>query len=332
MCQVAEVEEYVQTALPEFCQRLRLDAATTDSLKSLGLASLRAATAIIETSCNSGEVAPLQEARQFWLKLCEVLVSDDSRLIGEHHLQTAKNHMQEGGNVLLIQNHRSGADTLLLEAMVNRHFGYDITADWAYMSGHAVNLFLLPLMFTAAVRRFQIFSAKYQSTGLPGMATAQAMSIQNTKALTSLSKYCREGGKLVGLYPEGGRGETCMKRGESKTSCIFKLMARSNRPLLILPTYVDGSPSILPVVRGNNEYNEVFVHARIGTGALSIGTPMAWADLEEIAHAISSRFNQSPEQSICDAGLALVAQLAPNEEQRGPYSTVCFQELLTTMS
>ncbi|MCE9643049.1 MAG: 1-acyl-sn-glycerol-3-phosphate acyltransferase [Candidatus Andersenbacteria bacterium] len=323
-CQVTGVKEYVQRALPEFCQRLGLNSTTSKTLESLGCASLQAAAAMIETSCMLGEVAPLKESREFWLKLGQVLVGHGSMLVGEDYLQAAMNHLQSGGNVLLIQNHRSGADTLLMEALVNQYFGYDATADWAYMSGHAVNLFLLPLMFTAAVRRFQIFSAKYQSTGLPGMADATTMGIQNVKALTSLSRYCRQGGKLVGLYPEGGRGETCMKRGESKTSCIFKLMAHNSTSLLILPTYVDGSASILPVVRGSNEYNEVFMHARVGTGTLSIGKPIPWEALEQAAKEMSDRLNQPCEQSICDAGLALVAQLAPNAEQRGPYETIRF--------
>ncbi len=181
------VHEYVERATPALCARLGVPEPQAGELLRLALQSVDAASSLMTQNLTAGMVESIPEARNFWNEIGEVMVSVESQIYGLENLRTAIAEMERGRNVLLIQNHRSGADTMVMEILVNRALGRDIVTRWAYMSGHAVNLYLIPLMFTLAMRRFQIFSAKYRSAGLVGNSDA-AMARQNNRALLALRR------------------------------------------------------------------------------------------------------------------------------------------------
>jgi len=338
--QIDGVETYVTGAIAEFCIRSGIDS-QIGRLTELAVESLRAAAPLMRTSLMAGSVLPVPAVRRFWLAVGDVLVSRESTLEGEEHLRTAMRYLDSGGNVVIIQNHRSGSDNLVMEMLVNRFFGNrDIAANWSYMAGHAVNLYLIPLMFTAALHRFQIFSAKYHSLGLPGIATERDINAQNLRALTALRRHATQGSQVVVYYPEGGRGDNGMKLGEPKTVCIPTLLSgKGMPPLLVLPTYVHDTVRILPPVRGQNEFNEVFAHAQHGTARITFGQPVKWEALQPSLvqlEAAQARLVDPDMRRIgtlayqrhaCDAMLSLVAGLGPVAE-RGPYADDAFVESL----
>jgi 1-acyl-sn-glycerol-3-phosphate acyltransferase len=333
--QTAGVRDYVVEAMALLCERLNLGNDQSHMLQGLALASLEAAMNVMQTSLNAGLVESHPVARKFWNELGDVLVNDDSAIQGVEHLISAIYTLRQGFNVLLVQNHRSGADILLMETLIRRRLGKDIASDWAYMAGHAVNLYAIPLMVSLATRRFQIFSAKYRSTGLVGNTDAD-MARQNTRSLMSLRKYCFNGGRIVVLYPEGGRGDDSMKMGEPRTVCIPQIMRRgSKRKLYILPTYVNGTANILPTVRSKNEFNEIFVNAQRGTASLSLGQLVNWDHIQPDDSQVAQLAQTYQQQDrlegnvaneraysriMVDTMLGLVAQLAPNDHERGPYA------------
>lgn len=323
--QTQGVADYLHEAIPEMGERIGLNGRETDELLRLALDSFDTAAAVMQRSLCQGLVEPTPAARRFWNAVGCHLIGPESALIGSGNLDAALEALAGGNNVLVIQNHRSGADSLVMEMLVDRAYGYDVTSAWAYMSGHAVNLFAIPLMFTLAVRRFQIFSAKYRSLGLAGTTDAD-MAQQNLRAMRALCNYCRPGGRLVVLYPEGGRGDHGLKLGEPQTMCVPQIMRRSGPRLLILPTYVHGSTNILRVNRGDNEYNEVFENMHRGTATFTVGAPLWWDELRpdsvanDEAGCDGADGNGSFRRAMIERLMRLIADLATDQQGRGVYA------------
>lgn len=349
--QVEGVHDYVREEIPRFCKRLGLCGTQEILLSTLVEESYHAAVSLMNTSLSSGMVEPTKTGRALYNFMSDMLVCpNDSRILSGHkNLETAMTFLTNGGNVLLVQNHRSGADSVITEYLLRKLYGKDIAADWAYMAGHAVNLCLIPLMFFAsALRRFQIFSVKYKSMGITG-ADDRSMVEQNLRALRSLQDYVSPGGKLVVLYPEGGRGDNHVISGQGRTMKIPELMhAKSSVGLMILPTYMHGATSILPVARIVNEYNEILMRAQRGSGQLSIGTPVMWNDIQPQTLAVTTMAQQLMEEHTCrtqteanshakktilvNTVMGLIAALAPNDHERGPYACPDMKALVTHLT
>jgi 1-acyl-sn-glycerol-3-phosphate acyltransferase len=256
-----------------------------------------------------GLVEPIPESLQLVNKF-ENLVSLESKLINPENLETALSFMKAGGNVLMVQNHTSGADTYVWRTLVNRYFSDRPLADeFAYMSGHIVNIYPMPLLFSGTFRRIQIYSERYkQITG--NHITHRDMVNQNCRALRALYNFVKPSGKMVGLYPEGGRGEGALKFGDPNTAIIPQTIAKFGN-FMILPTYVNGATSILPVKRGENEFNEFLNYIQPGTADITCGTPYYWADVD-----------QSSKENIHATIMHSIAALAPTLEARGPWTWI----------
>ena len=352
------VPEYVEAALTRFfaTRGSTIPPEAQAEIREAFMGALAESAATMEANLTAGMTEPIEASRTLQDRLSPHLILPESELTGSDNLQQAFDYMEQGGNVLLIQNHRSGADTLIMETLVQREFGNGVTQPWGYMAGHAVNLYLIPLLVTNALRRFQIFSAKYQSMAAEGNQTMQAtgnneaqMGRQNLRAIMALKKYTRPGGKLVVLYPEGGRGDHGMKRAEGKTMKVPEEIAKSSpNGLMILPTYVDGATSILPVARGHNEYNEFIEHVRPGVGTLNIGKPVGWGTVSRIAETAdavaeyASRFNPPSAEAgnansgtrflerdmVADSISAMIAELAPRDDEMGAYRDPAMRKFL----
>lgn len=317
------VLDFVRRQLPHFAERLSLCPVATSELTRHFEASLLACGERMDAMMTMPYVPAIPEARELIDYLAPLLIGGNSRLVGANHLATAMEYQRQGGNVLLVSNHASGADTLLLDYLVNQAFG-NAGHGWHYMAGHVVNLFLIPLALSAAVNRIQIFSVKYRSEGIGDPAFDMARC--NMLAMRRVAQIASQGGQLIVLYPEGGRGDGCLKEGEPRTMKIPKVMrTTSPQGLMILPSYVDGSTNILPVVRSENEFNEFLNHARRGTGTVSFGQPVNWDDLmgDESMHT-DAPGNLPPEHALnrrlITTVMGTIANLAPNERTKGPYT------------
>ncbi|MFA5048174.1 MAG: 1-acyl-sn-glycerol-3-phosphate acyltransferase [Patescibacteria group bacterium] len=276
--EVTPVIAYAEQALGRLAERIRLSADDATTFERLFMRSMIANAARIESSINAPYVPALTESRELLDFLGTIIVGEESRLIGADNLRSALAFMTTGGNVLLVQNHTSGADTLVMDRLVNDEFS-GVAKDWLYMSGHAVNLFLLPLTITGALHRIQIFSTKYCVQA--DEAVRSSMRTHNARSLATIAPIIMDGGKLIGLYPEGGRGEGALLPGEPRTMKIPQLMASvSPKGLMVLPTYVRDATSILPVVRGDNEFNEVLEHLRRGNASIEFGPGVMWSDIQ----------------------------------------------------
>ena len=324
------VAEYARAELNKLAVRLGLTQDQIDMLQFLFTQSLQCSAEILAKHANDPYVPANKEAREFLDFLEKLIVGEESRLIGEENLAQALEFMQEGGNVLLVQNHTSGADTIVMDYLVNKLFN-NAAKSWTYMAGHVVNLFLLPLTICGGLSRIPIFSAKYCQHASPEILAD--MKAQNANAMGQLAPLVSKGGVLIGLYPEGGRGEGALKAGEVRTMKIPQLLSMASpRGLMILPSYVSGATSILPVVRSEREFEEFITHVRRGNANVEFGRGVMWDDLQPTHDTLLAYLGEdccvglTPDQALkhflTDQVMGLIAKMAPTEAAKGPYGKV----------
>lgn len=320
------VIRYARESLPLMADRLGLSPADKARLCELFMAALTANAARMDTVLNAPFVEPLPESRELVTLLGNLLVGDVDHS-GLEHVGAALEFMAQGGNVLFVSNHTSGADTLVLDHVVNTAFP-KATYPWLWMAGHVVNLYLLPLAICGGLHRIQIFSSKYSAAAAPEIQ--RDMRTRNVQALMSIAPLVMQGGACIGLYPEGGRGNGGLLAGDPKTVKIPELMATASPAgLMILPSYVEAT-DILPVVRGENEFNEFLAYGRRGSATLRFGAPVAWDNLQPTREEVQEYLDHNPLQCAGRADLALkqcihgkimrsIAALAP-ESARGVWA------------
>ncbi|HSE60826.1 MAG TPA: 1-acyl-sn-glycerol-3-phosphate acyltransferase [Candidatus Saccharimonadales bacterium] len=308
--EIDPVLAYAVEAVPRFCERIGCDNPRT--IHNAFMAALVANANRIHETLTAAYV-PRDPASRRLLTLMESVLVRELETDGHEHLLHALKFMEQGGNVLLVSNHTSGADTLVLDWVANK-VASDAAHSWTYMAGHVVNLYLLPLVVAGGVNRLQIFSERY--AGLVSNDLRQQMRAQNASALLYLRALAEGGGQCVVLYPEGGRGEGALKPGEPQTMQIAQLIARvSPEGLLVLPSYV-ASADILPVRRTQNEFNEFVEHARPGNATLRFGPGIPWQDLQP-----SGCMNPAALRSYLIGRVMMgIADLAPTLKARGPHN------------
>lgn len=315
------VVEYADREIWALGARLGLDSATQATLHETFMAALRVNAARMQDCLEAPLVESVSESRDLFALLGRLMIAGVD-LSGIEHMARALKFMAEGGNVLLLSNHTSGADTLVLEHVVNTHFA-DATRSWLYMAGHVVNLYLLPVACSSGVTRVQIFSTKYCAAASD--EARRRMHRNNARALLSLAPRATKGGTCVVLYPEGGRGNGALLEGDPKVMKIAQILSgASPNGLMILPSYVEAT-EILPVVRGDNEFNEFLEYGRRGSATLRFGAGAMWNDLQpdpgsvhEVASHRGVDSGVALKQLLHQRCMGMIASLAP-EGARGPH-------------
>lgn len=209
---------YAKEAVPRLCRRLGLEGGKSEELEHLFTASFEANARRMERCLSAPFVDRNPESCQLTRTLFDRLIDwENSSFAGMSHFRAALDFMEAGGNVLLVSNHTSGADLFVLERAIERRFP-GVTQDWSWMVGHVVNIWLIPMVIFGAFNRHQIFSAKYCAQAPEDIRTE--MKTHNSRSLATLGRVS-SGGRLVVLYPEGGRGDNCvMKSGVPQTMTI----------------------------------------------------------------------------------------------------------------
>lgn len=325
--QIDGVGDYVMSVLPELGARLGLCSTEQASMERLFKASLEACGKSLPRYMNEAFAPAIPEARELFDWLGTVLVRPDSRLIGAEHVARARALVESGANVLLVSNHTSGADHPATEYLINRELGGGATCSWIYMSGHVVNLFLIPLALSGGINRIQIFSQRYRSLAKEcGDGNDAWMASRNRAAMFELARRTEQGGQLIVLYPEGGRGDGALLSGVAQTMKIPSIMSGRGAPLYVLPCYVDGATSILPVDRdeGEREFTKILCLARPGTVTVSFSSPIPWCELHPSADKLSELKAQSGNagvyQYLLRRVMGAIASMAPTEAAKGPHS------------
>ncbi len=319
--------DQVERELPPLCKRFALDVRQTSRLTYLFKRSLRKNAARMNECLEAPFVEALSVSEELWHLLGEIVVGNNTMVEGLDHVASAIDFMRRGGNVLLVQNHTSGADTLVLHHVVNQHLDGEAQR-WLHMAGHVVNIFLLPLAITAGVHRIQIFSAKYCAQA--DKAVLSRMKENNARALASIGPKIMAGGQCIVLYPEGGRGDGHLKQAEPRTMKIPQLMSIvSTHGLRVLPSYVEAT-ELLPVERHADEFERFLRNAKPGRATLRFGPSVNWQDLQptdaEVRAHLRGHFEQclgNPDHALkkclADKVMRMIAVMTP-ESARGHYT------------
>jgi len=321
-----DIIRYAEETLVRRLMELDINPQAASETKRQFMMALLANAARMDACKEAPFVQAIPESRRLFDLLALHFVTD-VKVTGLENVARALQFMANGGNVLLVSNHTSGADTLVLDYVVNKTFN-NAAHDWIYMAGHVVNYYLVPMTMSGGIHRVQIFSAKYcqQAT----TEERQRMKQNNMRALMSIAPQIIEGGKCVVLYPEGGRGEGSLLAGEPRTMKIPQLMAEASpNGLMVLPSYVEAT-SILPVVRGSNEFNEFLEHIQPGKATLSLGPGVMWDDLQPNKNEIHRFLERNGDECLNDHRHALkcclikkcmrmIATMMP-QTARGPHA------------
>lgn len=302
------VFDYLTSQIPALADRLGLTAVELQELYQVFMRSFRVCAERIQDDSDKGLVEAIVESRDLIEHLARLLMNADSTLYGAEHFARALAFREQGGNVLIVQNHTSGADILATHALLSKDFP-GVPAQFIWMAGHVVTKYLLPMLLAAGATRVQIFSVKYKSMAEGQDATW--MEAQNRRAIRALMQRTSKGGQFVVLYPEGGRGENGLIPGVSNTMAIPAILDRCNLGAMVLPTFVWGATSILPVVRGEDEFSRFMEYATRGSAHVRVGEPVMWSD-------IVARYGDDKQAQV-DAVMRYIAALSPSENLKGVY-------------
>lgn len=324
------VRPYVLSVLPGLASRIGLDERGAAEMQHLMTASLDAALDALPRFMEAPFAPAIPEGRILFDWIGEHLLLPDSELIGADYVGQALELAARGANILIVGNHTSGADHPAMEFLVNRALGSAVTHHWRYMSGHVVNLFAVPLMLSGGIHRYQIVSVRYQHVSTEREdGRVDWMRRRNQSAVMALARDIQMGGQITVMYPEGGRGTNALKAGEPRTMKIPEVMARAcSHPLYVLPCYVEGATSVLPVYReiGEREFTAVLCLARPGTVQVRFGAPVRWddlvpttADLKLEANADRDAISVATKEYLLRQVMGQIANLCPNEVAKGPY-------------
>jgi 1-acyl-sn-glycerol-3-phosphate acyltransferase len=304
----AGVFDYLTSQIPALADRLGLSPADLQELFQVFMRSYHVCAARIEEDADKGLVDAIVESRDLIEHLARLLMNADSTLYGAENFARALAFREQGGNVLIVQNHTSGADILATHALLSKDFP-GVPAQFIWMAGHVVTKYLLPMLLAAGATRVQIFSVKYRS--MAQGQDAQWMEAQNRRAIRALMQRTSKGGQFVVLYPEGGRGERGLIPGVANTMAIPAILDRCHLGAMVLPTFVWGATSILPVVRGEDEFSRFMEYVDRGSAHVRVGEPVYWSE-------IVARHGEDKQAQV-DEVMRLIAALSPSEDLKGVY-------------
>lgn len=278
----------------------------------------------------------------------EIVVKPESQLIGIDNFNEAQEHLKTG-NVLLIQNHTSIADMLVLETLVRREFADSTTDDWSYISGGPVNdlTTLQGSSISSGFRRFTVNS----TSEMDKMTEEQKKEAEreNKKAMIALVRFSQEIGKLVVLYPEGTRNDGKMLRARAKSFGIPSAMMRGNENLVVLPSYVKGANHILPTNReyGSDEHSNELNRCVPNQASVTFGKMINILDIIKFSENLTvietciengiveqGDLNDEKYKKLAAATIATdimggsIAHLNPEGEENGYYGSPSQKELM----
>jgi 1-acyl-sn-glycerol-3-phosphate acyltransferase len=214
---------------------------------------------------------------------------------GVKNLNTAKNHVENGGSILFYFNHFSKLDPILY--------------------GGIINDYVTPLANTASVLSFRhmdpergllsklqatLFSEWEKKYGITAISVIQKKDMQgylnanefNSRAAREAAKFLRKPGHVLGIAPEGTRSKINeLLQAEEGFETLFKLGGKN---VLALP-----AAGVHSTIRPYNTQTKV-----------SIGAPFSY---EEI-----SRESKEKVISVTDLAMQKIASLLP-EQNRGYY-------------
>ncbi len=276
------------------------------------------------------EPTPAMERVLYEFLMGNFIKPDKCNFYGIANYRAAMELIEQGKNVLIVQNHTSPLDALVPFTLIRRNFpGAQLPA---IIMSQVFEYSRIAGIVTSGVRKFPVYQPKHMRKFAEtenGANTVIEMKRKNSVALKQLLLKARTGGQTVFLYPERDRNSFVMGVPEPKAMKIVRLLASAGPELYIMPTFITGLQTIFPNCPGTNELDDFFKLIQVGQGDFYCGKPICITDVLEKAIALGNSafekvFEQLPDD-ISDAGLSItilkmIASLAPDKEMTGVYA------------
>ncbi|MFC1612320.1 1-acyl-sn-glycerol-3-phosphate acyltransferase [Patescibacteria group bacterium] len=326
------VKSYVRTSVKQACKRLELEPELARRFQDDFSHALDVTIQRIDADKKKAFVEMVPASRQLIDTLAEIFITKDSELINPQYVEQALDFMEQGGNVLVVQNHTSIADGFVWDALVNREFPEknNPAHKCIQLAGHVIYAICLHATLAGSMRCIQLISTRYKYSRIASQETKftqEEIETKNKVAHKKLQELCLEGGQWVALHPEGTRSRSGrLEHGDDKTAKIAEIMEQSSpNGLWVLPVFIQGAAEIFPALEGWEKRK--FIHALKPTKCNVIcGKPVPWEKICPKQETILAYQNAT--KSLMNIGIArkqlihaqimrLLADLAPKQELRG---------------
>jgi len=156
-----------------------------------------------------------------------------SVLMGIENLETAKEQMAKGENVVFFANHQSEADPQALSIVMKENGFEDVAEKVYFVAGHKVTTDSLAIPFSMGRNLICIHSKKHLDCDPDSKPLKQK---QNLAAMSGMLDLFRKGGAAVWVAPSGGRDRRDLTTGkvpvapfDQKTIDMFRLMGNKSK-------------------------------------------------------------------------------------------------------
>ncbi|CAK9093882.1 unnamed protein product [Durusdinium trenchii] len=126
-----------------------------------------------------------------------------ARVEGLEQLQSIKETLAKGDNVVLMANHQTEADPQVLSLLLQKEGYEELAEKCIFVAGHKVTTDRLAIPFSKGRYLLSIFSKKYLDEGTEEEQEAKAE--RNKKTISEMQRLMKEGGHIFWVAPSGGR-------------------------------------------------------------------------------------------------------------------------------
>ncbi len=124
-----------------------------------------------------------------------------SKLFGLDNLKTIKKYIDKKENVILLANHQTEVDPLLIAILAKDEF-FSLISNIIFVAGERVILDPLAIPFSMGCSLLCIYSKRYIDLDITKKHQKQ---IHNKKVMSLMLSLLSEGGKVIYVAPSGGR-------------------------------------------------------------------------------------------------------------------------------
>jgi len=126
-----------------------------------------------------------------------------ARVEGRENLESIRQILARGENVVLLANHQTEADPQVLSLLLEQEEYEELAEKCIFVAGHKVTTDRLAIPFSQGRYLLSIYSKKYLDEGTEEEQEAKAQ--RNKQTVAEMQRLMKEGGHIFWVAPSGGR-------------------------------------------------------------------------------------------------------------------------------
>lgn len=241
-------------------------------------------------------IRPPLKAGEILMDFIEPVFISSVNLEGTKNLDTVRELLFEGKHIVIVANHQSHADGPAIHVGLSRNGFADLAKKCVYVSGIKMDQMPATKILGRRVPTISVWPPTIEPKNEDEERTKNKMLMQSMRAL----RECFQNGKIVVLFPEGGRSRNKGMRQ------AFSQVAAYMRGAYVVPFGIVGTDKILGVGK---------LLPRRGDVSEIVGEPIDTDSYEKTLSLSADR----QRQQVVDHVMEAVAALLP-ESYRGYYA------------